>query len=402
MAYHKKRGLSGGSGPAVLPAHTPIPEAEPEQELRIPNSELEQGLQTFKDRTYVQVLDMTPAGWEKEGLYVQIKRETTRSLPMFVKHKTLACFAYMIHRTGGTMLKRVRKGGVHMRRGEDEDDDEWIKASNHINQEEGYEKVTIPAGERASKKRGGGATTVHREVVPGMNMFKNKDGIEPMFVKHKTLACFAYMIHRTGGTMLKRVRKGGVHMRRGEDEDDDEWIKASNHINQEEGYEKVTIPAGERASKKRGGGATTVHREVVPGMNMFKNKDGIEEPLVPTMGHHKCVDHHNKNRADSRFHNLVSCTNGYNQHNRGTSRPVTLRFTDGEEIEFMSRAHASAWTGLRDPTLAAAVENKTVRTWMSAVVYRGKYQDLTPLSKCHQGRKFTVSYTNVSVSNVSV
>ena len=290
-----ERELSGGSGPAV----PPIPEAKPEQELRIPNSELEQGLQTFKDRTYEQVLDMTPEGWEKEGLYVQIKRETTRSLPMFVKHKTLACFAYMIHRTGGTMLKRVRKGGVHMRRGEDEDDDEWIKASNHINQEEGYEKVTIPAGERASKKRGGGATTVHREVVPGMNM--------------------------------------------------------------------------------------------------FKNKDGIEEPLVPTMGHHKCVDHHNKNRADSRFHNLVSCTNGYNQHNRGTSRPVTLRFTDGEEIEFMSRAHASAWTGLRDPTLAAAVENKTVRTWKSAVVYRGKYQDLTPLSKCHQGRKFTVSYTNVSV-----
>ena len=298
MAYDK-RGLSGGSGPAVPPAHTPIPEAEPEEELRISNSELEQGLRKFKDHTYEQVLDMTPDGWEKEGRYVQIKRETTRKLPMFVKHKTLACFAYMIHRTGGTLLKRVRKGGVYT------------------------------------------------------------------------------------------VSRGG-------DKEDDEWIKASNHIN-EEGYEKVTIPAGERASKKRGGGATTVHREVVPGMNMFKNKDGIEEPLVPTMGHHKCVDHHNKNRADSRFHNLVSCTNGYNQHNRGTSRPVTLRFTDCEEIEFMSRAHASAWTGLRDPTLAAAVENKTVRTWKSAVVYRGKYQDLTPLSKCHQGRKFTVSYTNVSV-----
>ena len=130
---------------------------------------------------------------------------------------------------------------------------------------------------------------------------------------------------------------------------------------------------------------------------MFKNKDGIEEPLVPTMDHHNAVDHHNKDRADSGFHNLVSCTNGYNQHNRGTSRPVTLRFTDGEEIEFMSRAHASAWTGISLRTLKDAVANKTVRTWMSAVVYQGDYQDLTPLSNLNKGRKFTVSYTNVSV-----
>ena len=293
MAYDK-RGLSGGSGPAVPPAHTPIPEAEPEEELRISNSELEQGLRKFKDHTYEQVLDMTPDGWEKEGRYVQIKRETTRKLPMFVKHKTLACFAYMIHRTGGTLLKRVRKGGVYT------------------------------------------------------------------------------------------VSRGG-------DKEDDEWIKASNHIN-EEGYEKVTIPAGERDSR------TTVHRMVVSGMK-FKNEKGREEPLVPTMDHHNAVDHHNKDRADSGFHNLVSCTQAYNNQNRGTSRPVTLRFADGSEevIEFMSRAHASAWTGISLRTLKDAVANKTVRTWMSAVVYRGDYQDLTPLSNLNKGRKFTVSYTNVSV-----
>ena len=286
-----ERELSRGSGPAV----PPIPEAKPEQELRIPNSELEQGLQTFKDRTYEQVLDMTPEGWEKEGLYVQIKRETTRSLPMFVKHKSVACFAYMIHKTGGTLLKRVRKGGVYT------------------------------------------------------------------------------------------VSRGG-------DKEDDEWIKASNHINQEEGYEKVTIPAGERDSR------TTVHRMVVSGMK-FKNEKGREEPLVPTMDHHNAVDHHNKDRADSGFHNLVSCTQAYNNQNRGTSRPVTLRFADGSEevIEFMSRAHASAWTGISLRTLKDAVANKTVRTWMSAVVYRGDYQDLTPLSNLNKGRKFTVSYTNVSV-----
>ena len=299
MAYDK-RGLSGGSGPAVPPAHTPIPEAEPEQELRIPNSELEQGLQTFKDRTYVQVLDMTPAGWEKEGLYVQIKRETTRSLPMFVKHKSVACFAYMIHKTGGTLLKRVRKGGVFVRRGEDKDDDVWIKATSHSN----------------------------------------------------------------------------IHM---------------------DGYETLRIPSGERGSTMRGCEAT-VHALVGTGMK-FKNEDGIEELLVPTMGHHNAVDHHNKDRADSGFHNLVSCTQAYNNQNRGTSRPVTLRFADGSEevIEFMSRAHASAWTGISLRALKDAVENKTVRTWMSAVVYQGDYQDLTPLSNLNKGRKFTVSYTNVSV-----
>ena len=300
MAYEKKRGLSGGSGPAVPPARTPIPEAEPEQELRIPNSKLEQGLQTFEDHTYEQVLDMTLAGWEKVGRYVQIKRETTRKLPMFVKHKTLACFAYMIHRTGGTLLKRVRKGGVHMRRGEDKDDDVWIKATSHSN----------------------------------------------------------------------------IHM---------------------DGYETLRIPSGERGSTMRGCEAT-VHALVGTGMK-FKNEDWIEELLVPTMGHHNAVDHHNKDRADSGFHNLVSCTQAYNNQNRGTSRPVTLRFADGSEevIEFMSRAHASAWTGISLRSLKDAVENKTVRTWMSAVVYLGDYQDLTPLSNLNKGRKFTVSYTNVSV-----
>ena len=292
-----ERELSGGSGPAV----PPIPEAKPEQELRIPNSELEQGLQTFKDRTYEQVLDMTPVGWEKEGLYVQIKRETTRSLPMFVKHKSVACFAYMIHRTGGTLLKRVRKGGVFVRRGEDKDDDVWIKATSHSN----------------------------------------------------------------------------IHM---------------------DGYETLRIPSGERGSTMQ----ITVHALVGTGMK-FKNEDGIEELLVPTMGHHNAVDHHNKDRADSGFHNLVSCTQAYNNQNRGTSRPVTLRFADGSEvIEFMSRTHASAWTGISLRALKDAVENKTVRTWKSDVVYTGEYQADTPLSKCHQGRLFTVSYTNVSVSNVSV
>ena len=290
-----ERELSGGSGPAV----PPIPEAKPEQELRIPNSELEQGLQTFKDRTYEQVLDMTPVGWEKEGLYVQIKRETTRSLPMFVKHKSVACFAYMIHRTGGTLLKRVRKGGVFVRRGEDKDDDVWIKATSHSN----------------------------------------------------------------------------IHM---------------------DGYETLRIPSGERGSTMRGCEAT-VHALVGTGMK-FKNEDGIEELLVPTMGHHNAIDHHNKDRGDSGFQNLVSCTMGYNNQNRGTSRPVTLRFADGSEvIEFMSRTHASAWTGISLRALKDAVENKTVRTWMSAVVYQGDYQDLTPLSNLNKGRKFTVSYTNVSV-----
>ena len=207
---------------------------------------------------------------------------------------------------------------------------------------------------------------------------------------------FEALIHRTGGTLLKRVRKGGVYtVSRGGDKEDDEWIKASNHIN-EEGYEKVTIPAGERDSR------TTVHRMVVSGMK-FKNEKGREEPLVPTMDHHNAVDHHNKDRADSGFHNLVSCTQAYNNQNRGTSRPVTLRFADGSEvIEFMSRTHASAWTGISLRALKDAVENKTVRTWKSDVVYTGEYQADTPLSKCHQGRLFTVSYTNVSVSNVSV
>jgi len=287
-----ERELSGGSGPAVPPARTPIPEAEPEEELRISNSELEQGLQTFEDRTYEQVLDMTPAGWEKKGRYVQIKRVTTRSLPRFVKHKSVASFAYMILRTGGTMLKRVRKGGVNT------------------------------------------------------------------------------------------VSKGG-------DKEDDEWIKASNSSN-EVGYEMVAIPDGERDSRAR------VHRMVVSGMK-FKNEDGIEEPLVPTMGHHNAVDHHNKDRGDSGYHNLVSCTQAYNSQNRGTSRPVTLRFADGEEIEFMSRRHALAWTGIPLRAFKDAVASQTVRTWKLDVVYQGEHQELTPLSKCHLGRKFTVSYTNVSV-----